>query len=139
MIEPSKTLDTASTKTMMQRVLDTVERVGNSVPHPVVIFLMLIAIVPVLQDERGQRAAHSRAARRAYLCQALSDLLFWIVIQNAGQGADVTRIDNPQPIANGVLRRQAKSCKRWQVGTELQTKGGSRCSSFKKASPIEIS
>jgi len=45
---PSKTLDTVSTKTMMQRVLDTVERVGNSVPHPVVIFLVLIAIVLVL-------------------------------------------------------------------------------------------
>jgi aminobenzoyl-glutamate transport protein len=48
MIEPSKTLDTTSPKTMMQRVLDTVERVGNSVPHPIVIFLILIAIVLVL-------------------------------------------------------------------------------------------
>ena len=48
MIQPSKTLDTASTKTMTQRILDTVERVGNSVPHPVVIFLILIAIVLVL-------------------------------------------------------------------------------------------
>jgi aminobenzoyl-glutamate transport protein len=44
----SKTLNTVSTKTMTQRFLDTVERVGNSVPHPVVIFLILIAIVLVL-------------------------------------------------------------------------------------------
>jgi len=32
----------------MQKILDTVERVGNKVPHPVVIFLILIAIVIVL-------------------------------------------------------------------------------------------
>jgi len=35
-------------KTVMQRVLDTVEKVGNMVPHPVVIFLILIAAVIVL-------------------------------------------------------------------------------------------
>jgi aminobenzoyl-glutamate transport protein len=46
MSEPSEAL--ASTKTMTQRILDTVERVGNSVPHPVVIFLILIATVLVL-------------------------------------------------------------------------------------------
>jgi aminobenzoyl-glutamate transport protein len=32
-------------KSVMQRFLDAVERVGNMVPHPVVIFLILIAIV----------------------------------------------------------------------------------------------
>ena len=32
----------------MQKILDIVERVGNKVPHPVVIFLILIAIVIVL-------------------------------------------------------------------------------------------
>ena len=32
-------------KSMMQRFLDTVELVGNRVPHPVVIFLILIALV----------------------------------------------------------------------------------------------
>ncbi|MGA8053574.1 MAG: AbgT family transporter [Burkholderiales bacterium] len=32
----------------MQKVLDVVERVGNKVPHPVVIFLILIALVIVL-------------------------------------------------------------------------------------------
>jgi aminobenzoyl-glutamate transport protein len=42
-----KTLDTQP-KTFMQRFLDGVERVGNMVPHPVVIFLILIAIVIVL-------------------------------------------------------------------------------------------
>ncbi|WP_428305721.1 AbgT family transporter [Lacipirellula sp.] len=35
----------AASKTRMQKVLDVVERVGNRVPHPAVIFLILIAIV----------------------------------------------------------------------------------------------
>jgi aminobenzoyl-glutamate transport protein len=35
-------------KSFMQRVLDVVERVGNKVPHPVIIFLILIALVLVL-------------------------------------------------------------------------------------------
>jgi aminobenzoyl-glutamate transport protein len=35
-------------KTFMQRLLDVVEKVGNKVPHPVVIFLVLIALVLVL-------------------------------------------------------------------------------------------
>lgn len=35
-------------KTTMQRFLDGVEKVGNMVPHPVVIFLILIAIVIAL-------------------------------------------------------------------------------------------
>jgi aminobenzoyl-glutamate transport protein len=38
----------AAPKTVMQRFLDGVERVGNMVPHPVVIFLILIGIVIVL-------------------------------------------------------------------------------------------
>jgi len=37
-----------SPKTFMQRVLDLVERVGNMVPHPVIIFLILIAMVILL-------------------------------------------------------------------------------------------
>jgi aminobenzoyl-glutamate transport protein len=39
---------TQTSKTVMQKILDTVERVGNSVPHPVLIFLILIAVVIVL-------------------------------------------------------------------------------------------
>lgn len=35
-------------KTVMQRFLDGIEKVGNMVPHPVVIFLVLIGIVIVL-------------------------------------------------------------------------------------------
>jgi aminobenzoyl-glutamate transport protein len=35
-------------KTFMQKLLDVVERVGNKVPHPVVIFLVLIALVIAL-------------------------------------------------------------------------------------------
>ncbi len=38
----------AAPKNLMQRILDVVEKVGNLVPHPVVIFLTLIAIVIVL-------------------------------------------------------------------------------------------
>ncbi|WP_045221653.1 AbgT family transporter [Desulfonatronum thioautotrophicum] len=38
----------ASKKTIMQRFLDTVEQVGNRVPHPVIIFLILIGFVIVL-------------------------------------------------------------------------------------------
>ena len=38
----------ADTKGAMQKILDWVEKVGNKVPHPVVIFLILIAIVLVL-------------------------------------------------------------------------------------------
>jgi aminobenzoyl-glutamate transport protein len=41
--------ETASApQSMMQRFLDTVEQVGNRVPHPVIIFLILIALVIVL-------------------------------------------------------------------------------------------
>lgn len=42
------TLESAAPKTTMQRLLDTVEKVGNMVPHPVVIFLILIGIVIAL-------------------------------------------------------------------------------------------
>jgi hypothetical protein len=35
-------------KSFMQKLLDVVEKVGNKVPHPMVIFLVLIAIVMVL-------------------------------------------------------------------------------------------
>ena len=35
-------------KSAMQKLLDAVERVGNMVPHPVVIFLILIGVVIVL-------------------------------------------------------------------------------------------
>ena len=40
-------------KTRMQRILDTVERVGNRVPHPVMIFVYLIGVVIVLSAILG--------------------------------------------------------------------------------------
>lgn len=43
----------AAPKTTMQRFLDGVEKVGNMVPHPVVIFLILIGIVIVLSAILG--------------------------------------------------------------------------------------
>ena len=44
----SKAVKTAASKGTVQKILDTVERVGNSVPHPVVIFLILIGVILVL-------------------------------------------------------------------------------------------
>jgi aminobenzoyl-glutamate transport protein len=38
----------APAKGRMERMLDTIERVGNKVPHPAIIFVLLIAIVMVL-------------------------------------------------------------------------------------------
>lgn len=43
----------AASKTTMQRILDVVERVGNMVPHPIVIFLILIGIVILLSALLG--------------------------------------------------------------------------------------
>ncbi len=47
------TTATVAPKTTMQRFLDTVEKVGNMVPHPVVIFLILIGIVIALSAVLG--------------------------------------------------------------------------------------
>jgi aminobenzoyl-glutamate transport protein len=38
----------AAPKTVLQKLLDVVERVGNKVPHPAVLFFLLIALVVVL-------------------------------------------------------------------------------------------
>jgi aminobenzoyl-glutamate transport protein len=48
MSQTSQMQSPQASKTVMQKILDTVERVGNAVPHPVVIFLILIGIVLVL-------------------------------------------------------------------------------------------
>src|SRR5262245_54180688 len=48
MSQPSEAPKTEAPKTAMQRILDVVEKVGNKVPHPVIIFLILIGIVVVL-------------------------------------------------------------------------------------------
>jgi aminobenzoyl-glutamate transport protein len=40
--------DATAPKTGMQKILDTVERVGNKVPHPVMIFVYLIGFIVVL-------------------------------------------------------------------------------------------
>lgn len=48
MSDISDAVNAAPSKTAMQKILDAVERIGNSVPHPVVIFLILIAAVMVL-------------------------------------------------------------------------------------------
>lgn len=48
----------AAPKTAMQKILDTVERVGNRVPHPVMIFVYLIGIVIVLSAALAALGAH---------------------------------------------------------------------------------
>jgi aminobenzoyl-glutamate transport protein len=48
MSHSSEAVKTQPSKSAMQKILDTVERVGNAVPHPVVIFLILIGFVLVL-------------------------------------------------------------------------------------------
>ena len=48
MAERARVEPIAPKKTGMEKLLDTVERVGNRVPHPAVIFLLLIAVVAVL-------------------------------------------------------------------------------------------
>jgi aminobenzoyl-glutamate transport protein len=53
MSEPSETPKTDAPKSVMQKVLDVVEKVGNKVPHPAIIFLTLIAIVIVLSAILG--------------------------------------------------------------------------------------
>ena len=50
--------ETAAPKTSMQKVLDTVERVGNRVPHPVMIFVYLIAFVILLSAVLQAFGAH---------------------------------------------------------------------------------
>lgn len=47
-VSPARKQAPAPKKRGMARMLDTVERVGNKVPHPAVIFVMLIGIVIVL-------------------------------------------------------------------------------------------
>ncbi len=47
----------AEQKTVMQRILDAVERAGNRVPHPVMIFVYLIAAVVVLSAILGLTGA----------------------------------------------------------------------------------
>ena len=56
--------DAAAPKTAMQKLLDTVERVGNRVPHPVMIFVYLIGIVIVLSAILG--AFGAQVSYKAY-------------------------------------------------------------------------
>jgi len=50
----------AAPKNAMQKFLAVVERVGNKVPHPAVIFLILIAIVVVLSGITGNIDRYNR-------------------------------------------------------------------------------
>ncbi len=50
--------ETTAPKTAMQKILDTVERVGNRVPHPVMIFVYLIVFVVLLSALLAALDAH---------------------------------------------------------------------------------
>ena len=52
-------MNAAAPPTTMQRILDIVERVGNKVPHPVVIFVILIGD----RDRSLAHLLHARAER----------------------------------------------------------------------------
>ena len=63
-------------KTSMQKFLDVVEKVGNKVPHPAVIFLILIAIVVVLSHVLhllGRASRKSSSQRRPTSSTAVHD------------------------------------------------------------------
>jgi aminobenzoyl-glutamate transport protein len=54
---------TGAPKTLMQKLLDFIERAGNQVPHPAVLFFMLILMVIVLSDvlhRAGLSASYER-------------------------------------------------------------------------------
>ena len=55
----------AAPATSMQKILNVVERVGNKVPHPVIIFVILIAIVIGLVLLSQSRARYSARAARS--------------------------------------------------------------------------
>ena len=69
-------------KTVLERALDLVERVGNKVPHPVVIFVLLIGMVILLShlfylmgasvtyqaDQPGDRTRSRRSRPRCAAC-----------------------------------------------------------------------
>jgi aminobenzoyl-glutamate transport protein len=48
MSQPTEASNAEGPKNLMQRFLDVVEKVGNKVPHPAIIFLILIALVVLL-------------------------------------------------------------------------------------------
>jgi aminobenzoyl-glutamate transport protein len=57
----------AAPKTVVQKLLDVVERVGNKVPHPAVLFFVLIVLVVVLSAVlAGTSVAHQRLNRETH-------------------------------------------------------------------------
>jgi p-aminobenzoyl-glutamate transporter AbgT len=58
----SKTLDAASAKTMIQRILDTVERLGNSVPANVSFSIASVLVLTVVIALINNRIIEPRLA-----------------------------------------------------------------------------
>jgi aminobenzoyl-glutamate transport protein len=89
--------ETVAEKSFLQKVLDGVEVVGNKVPHPVVIFVILIGVVIVLSqilyllgssvsyeiiDPETHKAVHVTTAARGLLTIAGIRFMFTGVVQN---------------------------------------------------------
>ena len=90
-------MNAAAPATRMQRILDTVERVGNKVPHPVMIFVILIGVVIVLShifyilglsvsyeviNPDTDQVEHTTTAARSLLTVAGIRFMFTGVVQN---------------------------------------------------------
>jgi aminobenzoyl-glutamate transport protein len=88
---------TAARKPLLQRMLDGVEAVGNRVPHPVLIFVILIGMVIVLSqvmywlgasvsydviDPETHKVAHATTAARGLLTVDGIRFMFTRVVQN---------------------------------------------------------
>lgn len=88
---------TEAPKTAMQKILDVVERVGNRVPHPAVIFIILIGIVIVLShifylmgvsvgyeviNPETHKVEHASTAARSLLTADGIRFMFTGVVQN---------------------------------------------------------
>src|SRR5262249_57995444 len=112
MSQPSEAPTPDAPKSVMQRILDVVERVGNKVPHPVVIFLILIAIVIVLS---------------AILGLAGVGVTYEGIVPGQKADAAITTDATDYESGTGVTTHQAndekkvKTRKRTQVGPELLT------------------
>jgi aminobenzoyl-glutamate transport protein len=90
-------MNAAAAPTTMQRILDVVERVGNRVPHPVIIFVILIGIVIILShifymlglsvsydviNPETDKVEHTTTAARSLLTVDGIRFMFTGVVQN---------------------------------------------------------
>src|SRR5262245_8266466 len=73
MSQPNETPKAEAPKGLMQRFLDVVERVGNKVPHPAIIFLTLIVIVILLSHRVYLMGASAPRPGASYEIEAVEE------------------------------------------------------------------